>query len=240
MLDALAAAVPHAAIVAVYGSTEAEPIAEIDRRDIAAADRASMTAGAGLLAGHPVPSITLRILTDRWGTPRGPWTADQLERESLSVDQVGEIVVAGAHVLAGYLDGLGDDETKIKVDARVWHRTGDAGYLDAAGRLWLVGRCAAKASDGRGVLYPFAVECAASQIEGVGRTAFVMHRHRRVLAAEISGGSETARVTLLERLAWARLDEVVMVPRVPVDSRHNAKVDYPALLRLLDRLRPPA
>jgi hypothetical protein len=61
----------------------------------------------------------------------------------------------------------------------------------------------------------------------------------RVLAAEISGGSEAARVTLLERLAWARLDEVVMVPRVPVDSRHNAKVDYPALLRLLDRLRPP-
>ena len=237
MLDALAAAAPRAAVVAVYGSTEAEPIAEIDRRDITDADRNAMSGGAGLLAGRPTPSIRLRIIADRSGTPLGPWSAADLERESLEREQVGEIVVSGEHVLPGYLDGHGDEETKIKVDGAVWHRTGDAGYLDASGRLWLLGRCAAKATDQAGVLYPFAVECAAGEVAGVGRTAFVMHRGARVLAAEMPGGAATVRAALIERLAWARLADVIEVDRIPLDRRHNAKVEYAALAALLDRSR---
>ncbi|MFO1448420.1 MAG: AMP-binding protein [Opitutaceae bacterium] len=46
---------------------------------------------------------------------------------------IGEIVVAGDHVLKGYLGGHGDAETKFKVGDETWHRTGDAGSLDAAG-----------------------------------------------------------------------------------------------------------
>jgi acyl-CoA synthetase (AMP-forming)/AMP-acid ligase II len=234
MLDAIARAAPEAAVVAVYGSTEAEPIAEVDRREISAADRNAMARGAGLLAGHPASSIHLRILADRWGTPIARLADADLDRETLPVGAAGEIVVAGEHVLAGYLDGYGDEETKIRVGDRVWHRTGDAGYLDAEGRLWLLGRCAAKATDGAGVLYPFAVECAASEVVGVRRTAFVMHRGRRVLVAEIDGEPAAVRSELLGRLAWARIADVVVVPRIPVDRRHNAKVEYPALLRLLD------
>jgi acyl-CoA synthetase (AMP-forming)/AMP-acid ligase II len=239
MLDAIAAAAPNASVVAVYGSTEAEPIAKIDRRDISADDRAAMTRGAGLLAGRSASSIQLRILPDRWGTPVGPWTAADLERDTLGPDEVGEIVVTGEHVLCGYLDGHGDEETKVKVGEHVWHRTGDAGYLDAQGRLWLLGRCSAKANDGDGVLYPLAVECAAGAVPGVGRTAFVMHRQRRLLAAEVDGEVAAVRAELMERLAWAKLADVVIVPRIPVDRRHNAKVEYPALLQVLDRARSP-
>ncbi len=234
-LDAIAAAAPHSAVVAVYGSTEAEPIADFDRRDITADDRASMTAGGGLLAGRPVPCIQLRILPDRWGTPIGPMDGEALEREALPTGTAGEIVVAGHHVLHGYLDGEGDSETKIHAGSVIWHRTGDAGRLDPAGRLWLLGRCSAKAVDEHGVLYPLAVECAASEIPGVVRTAFVLHRGRRILAAEIAGEPAALRGSLMRQLSWARLAEVVLVDRIPVDRRHNAKVEYPALLRLLDR-----
>jgi acyl-CoA synthetase (AMP-forming)/AMP-acid ligase II len=235
VLDAVARAAPEAAVVAVYGSTEAEPIAEIDRREITAGDRAAMAGGAGLLAGRPVSSVRLRIVADRWGTPVGPLTQERFDRETLAANAAGEIVVAGEHVLAGYLDARGDTETKIRVGDRVWHRTGDAGYLDSQGRLWLLGRCSATAHDDGGVLYPFAVECAASGLTGVTRTAFVMHRGRRVLVAEIDGDAAAIARDLRERLAWARLADVVVVPRIPVDRRHNAKVEYPALLRLLDR-----
>lgn len=235
MLDSFAAAGPAAAVVAVYGSTEAEPIAEVDRRDITAPDRTAMAAGGGLLAGRLVRSIRLRILPDRWGTAVGPFTGEELEREALPAGRIGEIVVSGDHVLSGYLDGAGDSETKIRAGDRVWHRTGDAGRLDPDGRLWLLGRCSAKALDGRGALYPFAVECAASDVAGVGRTAFVLHRGRRVLAAEIDGDAAAARAALLDRLPWAHLAEIAIVERIPVDRRHNAKVEYPALLRLLDR-----
>jgi acyl-CoA synthetase (AMP-forming)/AMP-acid ligase II len=235
MLDAIATAAPNASVIAVYGSTEAEPVAEIDRREISADDRAAMVQGAGLLAGRPVPSIRLRILADRWGTPLGPWSTEELEGATLAAGQAGEIVVAGDHVLGGYLDGKGDEVTKIRVGPEVWHRTGDAGYLDALGRLWLLGRCSAKACDTRGVLYPFAVECAADPVEGVGRTALVADEQRRLLVAEVRGDSARVRTELLERLSWAGLADVIIVERIPVDRRHNAKVDYPALHRLLDR-----
>jgi hypothetical protein len=45
------------------------------------------------------------------------------------------------------------------------------------------------------------------------------------------------RAELAARLAWARLADVVVVPRIPVDRRHNAKVEYPALLKMLDKAR---
>ena len=47
-------------------------------------------------------------------------------------------MVAGRHVLAGYLnDSAAERATKIHDGERVWHRTGDAGYFGAEGRLWL-------------------------------------------------------------------------------------------------------
>jgi acyl-CoA synthetase (AMP-forming)/AMP-acid ligase II len=242
LLDRLARVAPSASIVAVYGSTEAEPIASVDRRDIGVGAREAMRTGAGLLAGVPAPGVELRILPDRWGSPQRFSSPADFDRAGLGHGQPGEIVVAGDHVLGGYLDGVGDDETKIHAGDRVWHRTGDAGYFDAAGRLWLLGRCAARVQDSDGVVYPFAVECAASDIAGVARSALVRHHGRRLLVVEPradGGGMRAApaagdlRAALMERLAWARLSDVRIVGRVPVDRRHNAKVDYPALARML-------
>jgi acyl-CoA synthetase (AMP-forming)/AMP-acid ligase II len=234
-LDTIADAAPAAALFAVYGSTEAEPIAEIDRREISPADREAMQHGAGLLAGPPTHSIQLRVLPDRWGTPVGPWSAADLERESLGPDAAGEIVVAGDHVLPGYLDGTGDEETKIRIGDRVWHRTGDAGYVDARGRVWLLGRCAAKVRDADGELYPFAVECAASEIPGVRRSAFLLHEGRRTLVVELHDGAHAPDTqAALARLSWARIARV-LIAQIPVDKRHNAKVDYPALRKLMEK-----
>ena len=140
----------------------------------------------------------------------------------------------GDHVLSGYLDGVGNSDTKIAVGDRVWHRTGDAGYFDSRGRLWLLGRCSAKVVDDSGVLYPFAVECAASDVEGVRRSALVQHRGERVLVIETDRD-----VPLRGRRCcdvWPGLVscEVIAVRRIPVDHRHNAKTDLAALIRMLD------
>jgi olefin beta-lactone synthetase len=85
------------------------------------------------------------------------------------------------------------------------------------------------------VLYPFAVECAASAHPAVARAAFASHRNQRVLATELRAGARDPAADLQRSLDWARLDRIVTVPHVPVDRRHNAKVDYPSLLRILDR-----
>ena len=228
-LDALAAIAPNASITAVYGSTEAEPIACIERQEICSADRVAMQRGAGVLVGRPAPSIRVRILPDRWGTPIPPVAPSEFDRDTLPLRRAGEIVVSGAHVVPGYLDGEGNEGTKILVGGEVWHRTGDAGYVDGEGRLWLLGRCSARVTDDDGVQYPLAVECAASGVSGVRRSAFLQHRGRRVLVVETDPTDAFPRRSLVDQLAWAHLEELIPIHRIPVDRRHNAKIDLAAL-----------
>src|SRR5262249_35984235 len=136
----------------------------------------------------------------------------------------------------GYLHGTGDEETKFRVDGAVWHRTGDAGYLDERGRLWLLGRCVARIHDDRGDLYPFAAETAVYQDERVRRAAMVAHHGRRVLAVEFYEGQRGVDLAARRApLAWTQLDGVRVCRRIPVDKRHNAKIDYPSLYRLLEK-----
>ena len=144
LLKGLRAAAPGAAIHAVYGSTEAEPIASITVDEIADADWRAMAQGAGLLAGRPIPQATVEIRGD-------------------------EIQVSGPHVNRGYLDPADDASTKQIRDGVLWHRTGDAGRRDADGRLWLLGRLEAAA----GGLFPFAVETAALSWPGVRQAALL-------------------------------------------------------------------
>ncbi|MFN0198561.1 MAG: AMP-dependent synthetase, partial [Planctomycetaceae bacterium] len=186
--------------------------------------------------GKPVPSLQVRILENRWGSPLGPLTEAEHERRSLSCEQIGEIVVSGEHVLAGYLHGEGHDIHKYLVGETHWHRTGDAGYFDRHGRLWLMGRCTACIADDRGSLYPFAVEYAAMEQPSVARAALVPHRGQRVLAVQLKGPrSKSETQDLLRMLSFADLDAIRIVDELPVDRRHNSKIDYARLASLLER-----
>ena len=240
LLDRMRSAAPSAEIVAVYGSTEAEPIAHVAEAEIRPADHEQMVAGGGLLAGRPVDAVELRILPDRWDTPIGPFSRAELEEKALPPNAPGEIVVAGPHVVPGYLDGRGDDQNKFAVDGTRWHRTGDAGRLDAQRRLWLLGRCDATVRDDCGALHPFAVECGARLHDDVRHAALAQWEGRRVLAvAPISPMQGVDREGLRAQLADVGLDAVVVLSEIPMDRRHNAKVDYPALADRLDRALSP-
>jgi acyl-CoA synthetase (AMP-forming)/AMP-acid ligase II len=235
LLDQVQTLAPKAEVVALYGSTEAEPIAHVSRREVTADDRRAMLAGKGLLAGPPVREVSLRILDDQWGKPVGPYDAAAFAAACCGPGEPGEIVVSGDHVLKGYLRGEGNEETKFRVDGTVWHRTGDAGYLDERGRMWLLGRCAARIRDVHGDLYPFAAETAAYQDPRLRRAALVAHRGRRVLAVEFYERHTTADLDAVRAaVAWAHLDEIRPCRSIPVDKRHNAKIDYPSLYRLLE------
>lgn len=214
-----------AEVVAVFGSTEAEPIAHVAYREIAEADWNAMGEGKGLLAGTTIPEIRLRIVPDQWGRSIGDF-------RDMPVGEPGEILVTGDHVLKGYLHGEGNEETKVKIDGEIWHRTGDAGYRDGTGRLWLLGRCSACVRDERGTLYPFAVECVAMSFECVRRAAFIQLGRKRVLVVE-GEIDEREFAELRTKVSWASIDEVRRMRRIPVDARHNAKVNYPELRKKL-------
>jgi olefin beta-lactone synthetase len=236
-LEKLSRVAPNARLVSVYGSTEAEPIAHIAFDQLEPNDLEAMKSGRGLLVGTPVPEIELRILENHHDQTLGFTSQAELDQASLEPNQIGEIIVSGAHVLPGYLHGQGDSETKIWVEGRVWHRTGDAGQFDNQDRLWLAGRANARITDARGEIYPFSVECAALEFPGISRCALVEHHGKRLLCVEWTDlrASQSARKNLPEHLAWAQLDEVRTVSSLPMDARHNAKVDLKKLRALLER-----
>jgi acyl-CoA synthetase (AMP-forming)/AMP-acid ligase II len=234
VLAALTQLAPNAQIESVYGSTEAEPIAHIGAEAISPADLEAMKRGQGLLAGTPVRGVQLAILRDEWGQARQPLTLSELQSLQLKTDEIGEIVVSGAHVLRGYLDGVGDAETKFLVDGQVWHRTGDAGALDANGRLWLHGRCAAKIPRAAGPLYPLGIETIATMFPHVVRAAVVSHQGKRALIVAGDIGRPMLN-SIQEAVRVAGIEHVVAVDRLPVDRRHNAKIDYPELHKMLTR-----
>jgi len=226
---------PYATVRMVYGSTEAEPIAAVDDHDISVTAARAMRSGKGLLVGRPVEGCNVRIIECQPGTELGPYTANAFEQLSLPAGRAGEIVVSGRHVLTRYADARRNAETKIAVAGSTWHRTGDAGYFDESGRLWLVGRCSAVISDSRGTVYPFQVEYAMSETAGVSRAALTTRAGMRVLVLETRGREFNADcVAAGTCIAEHGIDRIVSVRRIPVDRRHDAKIDYPALHRLLE------
>jgi len=79
--------------------------------------------------GRPLRGTDVSI---RDGTADPTEPGDPVER-----GERGEIVVSGPTVTPGYLDG---DQTAAAFDDRGGFHTGDVGYRDDAGRLWVVGR----------------------------------------------------------------------------------------------------
>ena len=234
LLEALQALAPHAEVVAVYGSTEAEPMAHISARDVTDADRTRMRHGGGLIAGHPVEQVRVAVINDAWGQPRGTITPREFEAARQEIGAIGEIVVTGEHVLQGYLGGVGDEATKFTVQGERWHRTGDAGTFDEQGRLWLMGRCSARIDDTYGRLYPFAVECIAMSHPEVRRAAVLAHKGQRILFVEAESNPALERELRVET-GTAALEAIRFMPQLPVDGRHNAKIDYPRLRALVER-----
>jgi acyl-CoA synthetase (AMP-forming)/AMP-acid ligase II len=232
MVQRLECLAPAGQISLLYGSTEAEPIAHLDALTEAHATR--IASGAGLPAGRPVDAVQVRIIR-RCARPRPSLTSEELRAMTLEANQPGEIVVAGAHVVPGYLDGRGDETCKIRVGDTVWHRTGDAGRIDDDGDLWLLGRCEAVIERERGPdLHPFAVEAAARVATGL-RTALIEHECKPTLLVESAGGRFTTqqRQRIKDALAWAGAIRLQPVRRIPLDRRHNAKIDYTRLKRML-------
>lgn len=229
------AVAPNCELRVVYGSTEAEPISTLSGSEIDAEDQRRVIVGGGLLVGNVVAGCDLRIIADKWGEPLADLRPEQFDRLQMPVGRVGEIVVSGKHVLQSYLN-IGDNRAaKFSVGKSLWHRTGDSGYLDETGRLWLTGRCSAALRDSSGVVYPFELELPLAAAAGVRKAALLDDAGVRLLVLELEPNRKSiADLASHPLVRQARIDHIAVVSRIPMDKRHNSKVDYVALEHLLD------
>jgi acyl-CoA synthetase (AMP-forming)/AMP-acid ligase II/acyl carrier protein len=95
-----------------------------------------MTEAAHQMTSNPLPPLQRKI--GSVGMAAGPEVAIMDEAGNpLSTGAIGEIVIRGANVTRGYDNNSAANAAAFK---DLWFRTGDQGYLDADGYLFITGR----------------------------------------------------------------------------------------------------
>jgi acyl-coenzyme A synthetase/AMP-(fatty) acid ligase len=158
-----------------------------------------------------------------------------------AIGEIGEIIATGPSVTREY-DGLPEATRAAKIvdGARVWHRMGDLGRLDAPGRLFFLGRRVEKVRTPDGDLPTESIEPAFRQHPQVFRCALIgigdAPRQIPALVVEPRAGAfpadEAARERFIAELRdlarvnpqAARVKHIVFQRALPVDVRHNAKI----------------
>lgn len=209
---------PNAEIVTIYGSTEAEPIAELNINEITEKDLERIKNGYGILAGNIVGVEDCKTI--KTGIKEiGKLTSN----EFINLQQeLGEIVAYGKNVLKGYVNGIGDKENKFEVDGKIYHRTGDLGMFDEKGRLWLRGR----------IKEPyFNIEAALHAKFDLEKTAVFKNNEKIILVLKNKSVREEE---IKNAITFERIDEIKYIDKIPVDKRHSTKVDYKELKKILN------
>jgi acyl-CoA synthetase (AMP-forming)/AMP-acid ligase II len=237
---------PRASLHTPYGMTEALPVTDISLEQIQTAEAEAAAgsvagAGNGVCVGLPVHGARVAVV---------PLAADGTAPKSDPVTEAGvtgEILVSAAHVKEAY-DRLWIIQQE-SVSLPGWHRTGDVGHFDAAGRLWVEGRLAHVVTAPGAVVTPVGAEQAIERLDcvrlaaiaGVGPagTQAVVAVVETVPPARKAGPAApwlAARVRGAAREAGVEVSAVLVVPAQPTDIRHNAKIDRIRLSRWASRV----
>ena len=221
--------VPNAAAHTPYGMTECLPVADIDLVSLESLGPDALH-HLGVCVGMPVDSVELLIdPLDELGVPTGLPTSEP--------GLLGEVWVRAAHQRLGY-DRLWHT-THLASPADGTHATGDIGTIDADGRLWIGGRTSHVIRTATGPVAPTPIERAVDMLDGIRRSAAVgvgpAGAQVVVVIAETSDAGRRPRQSSLDRIDRIRaavaeatgLDVAACleVPSLPVDRRHNSKID---------------
>ena len=236
LLAQLRAVAPNCAIHTPYGATECLPITTITSAELLGEVRQGALGGQGTCVGRPVAGVEIRVIRETDGP-----IATLADTTPCDLGEIGEIIATGPSVTREY-DGLPDATrlAKIADGDRVWHRMGDLGSLDAAGRLFFLGRRVEQVRTAQGRLPTESFEPAFRQHPQVHRCALIgigpAPDQTPALVVEPRAGhfpeTETDRARFIEELRAVAsghprvglVRHIVFQRALPVDVRHNAKI----------------
>jgi len=229
---------PNAELHTPYGMTEVLPVADISLAEVEAAGP-----GNGVCVGQPLPGVDVAI---------SPLSADGTADHPLTDDAgvTGEVCVRAAHVKDRY-DRLWATERDSSRNPG-WHRTGDVGHLDNAGRLWVEGRLVHVVTTADGPVTPVGLEQWAQALDGVRAAAVVgvgpagtqqvvvvvvpSEVGRRLPFARRDALAPPALSRAVRGVADVRVAAVLTAAALPVDIRHASKVDRARVARWAGRV----
>ncbi len=220
-------AFPQAAIEIIYGSTEAEPISRLKAEQIErhSDEYALEGLNVGSLCKESrvciIPIMEAQVVIN---------SENELDRIRLAPGQIGEIIVSGPHVLRDYIDNPEAVKlNKIFINGICWHRTGDSGFLDDAGNLFLTGRCNTLIYKDEKIISPFVYEGLFQHCKSVeiGTIMEINGNVTGIIELKKNFTSEAFR-TEISTLNLP-ISEYKFVNKIPRDPRHNSKIDYAGL-----------
>jgi long-chain acyl-CoA synthetase len=154
LLDRAMTALPHVEFIQAYGMTELSPVATFLPWSEHVGD--GRAKGRHRSGGRAVPMVEVRIV-------------DPHDR-SLPPREVGEIVARGDIVMMGYWERQ-EETRKAIVDG--WMHTGDAGYMDEDGYVYIVDRLKDMIVTGGENVYSAEVENCLAQHPAVAQCAVI-------------------------------------------------------------------
>lgn len=230
---------PTASMHTPYGMTECLPVADITLEEIDALQGHGR--GRGVAVGHPLPGVQVAVapLPQHVAAADGPLTTN--------AGITGEICVRATHVKDRY-DRLWATEYASAAHPPGWHRTGDVGHLDDDGRLWVEGRRVHVAHTTNGPVTPVGLEQRVERLEEVASAAVVgvgpPGAQQLVVILTLDGASSrppvlappglTDKVRRLGAELELSVAAVLVAPSMPVDIRHQSKIDRTQLARWAD------
>ncbi|CAB4562350.1 unannotated protein [freshwater metagenome] len=218
LLRDVAKSFPHAELFSPYGMTEMLIITD--------GIRGTASSRRGVPVGHPLPGTEVVVF------PFGSVASDDLE--PLSDGATGEIFVTGPWLSVGYDQHWARNRSaRVHYAGREWHRTGDVGHVQDG--LFVEGRIAHVIEVDGTQVTPVPIEQAVEEIlpgvtaAAVGVTTHGQHTLVVVLCDGTSTGiADIATVNAL-RGVLPQISAVLYKKALPVDRRHNSKIDRIAL-----------
>ncbi len=156
-----------------------------------------MTEATSWISGNPLPPRQRKV--GSVGLAAGPEVAIMGAAGALlPADQTGEVVIRGAHVIRGYDY---DPDANESAFTHGWFRTGDEGFLDTEGYLFITGRLKEMINRGGEKVTPLEVDDVLLAHPAVAQALTFAVPHPRL-------GEDVAAVVVLHRHASASGSEI--------------------------------
>lgn len=213
---------------AIYGSTEAEPIAVTTFKEV---ENNMSNPLLGIFTGKPIEDIQVKIVKATLDVI----STNELENFICSNGERGEVIVCGHHVNKKYYENdLAFKENKIiDKSGNIWHRTGDIGYFNGA-NLFLVGRLHRIIQRDNVAYYPYPIEFYLERELDILDSGYLQLNSGEIVLY-IGGECKIADEILFNHFQKVNypLDKIKRIKgKLPRDPRHKSKLDVKVLQNL--------
>ena len=171
-----------------------------------------------------------------WGTQTQVWDGEGLPLPP-GKDHIGEVVTRGLHVMKGYLNA---PDATASVFSGAWLHTGDLGYFDEDGFLFIVGRQKELIIRGGYNVYPREIEDVLHAHPAVAEAAVIGIPHERLGEDIMAVVTLRAGAAVTEAELHAYCRERVAAYKYPRRFEFRAQLPKNSLGKVLkDELLPP-